>query len=179
MPDAWSVVLGDYDRHIESGHEQRIAIDRIVMHDNYENYQHDVVLMRLAGPANMQHDALVRKICLPFLATSSGSGSFEEQQPDNNEESYPFDAFDGGSNQLRKLQITRNAGQQQQMRRRNDKFIKERSVFNRDDDRTTYVAHFNQLHAVEKDKLSSTAPQQQHHHQFHKTRTKVNVSTNK
>lgn len=173
MPDAWSVVLGDYDRHIESGYEQRIAIDRIVMHDNYENYQHDVVLMRLARPANMQPDALARKICLPFLSTNvgfgGGSGSLEEGgSGDDN------DSFDGSSNQLRKLQIMRNGGQS---RRRNDKFIKERSVFNRgqddddddaaaadDDARKKYVTNFNQFH------FAFDKPT--HHH----SKSKVNVS---
>lgn len=156
MPDAWSVVLGDYDRHIESGHEQRIAIDRIVMHDNYENYQHDVVLMRLARPANTRPEALARKICLPFVATSSGSSLEEYPDPDD------IDAFDGSSNQLRKLQLRNNVGVSGgglanvvgvQKRRRNDKFIKERSIFNRITD--DHATNFNHLHLAAADKTSN------------------------
>lgn len=42
LPPLWSVVLGEYNRHIESGYEQRITVDRIVMHNDYEDYQHDL-----------------------------------------------------------------------------------------------------------------------------------------
>lgn len=161
------MVLADYDRHIESGYEQRIAIDRIVMHDNYENYQHDVVLMRLARPASIQRDALARKICLPFVATSSSSGSASVELEGEDD----IDAFDGSSNQLRKLQIMRNAGQS---RRRNDKFIKDRNAFNRFNDeadsaggdhRHQYVT--NQFHfAFDKPTRQQQFP----------SRAKVNVS---
>lgn len=179
MPDAWSVVLGDYDRHIESGYEQRIAIDRIVMHDNYENYQHDVVLMRLARPANIQSDALARKICLPFKATSSSSsnsgGDSSVEEPSNGGAGAGVgdvgdDAFDGNSNQLRKLQIQRNGGQS---RRRNDKFIKDRSAFNRvEDGRKKYVTNYNQYHfAFDKPAEAS------HHDRQQQAKSKVNVST--
>lgn len=186
LPDAWSVVLADYDRHIESGFEQRIAIDRIVMHDNYENYQHDVVLMRLARPANIQQDALARKICLPFVATSSssgGGGSSGSASGEPLEGEEDIDAFDGSSNQLRKLQLMRNAGGGNGggSRRRNDKFIKERSVFNRVNndnpndyyDRKKYVTNFNQFHFAF-DKPTGTATHQQHQLP---AKSKVNVST--
>lgn len=177
MPDAWSVVLGDYDRHIESGYEQRIAIDRIVMHDNYENYQHDVVLMRLARPANIQSDALARKICLPFRATSSSGGDLSLEEPSSGDAGDGVgdlgdDLFDGNSNQLRKLQIQRNGGQS---RRRNDKFIKDRSAFNRvEDGRKKYVTNYNQYH------FAFDKPAEASHHdrqQQQQAKSKVNVST--
>ena len=166
------MVLGDYDRHIESGYEQRIAIDRIVMHDNYENYQHDVVLMRLARPADLHQDALARKICLPFPATSSGSWSGEEgqeeQQEGQGEDRPDLDSFDGSSNNLRKLQMMRRRGGQMG-RRRNDKFVKERRLENLGgDEDLTGVNH--QFHfAFDKKK-------QQQHQEQHRPMAKVNVS---
>lgn len=42
LPPLWTVVLGEFNRHVESGYEQRISVDRIVMHQDYENYQHDL-----------------------------------------------------------------------------------------------------------------------------------------
>ena len=35
-------MLGEYNRHIESGTEQRISIEKIVMHDKYHNFQNDL-----------------------------------------------------------------------------------------------------------------------------------------
>lgn len=130
---------------MESGFEQRIAIDRIVMHDNYENYQHDVVLMRLSRPANIQRNALARKICLPFVSTGTGGGS--SSASGSSETGDDIDVFDDSSNQLRKLQMRRN-GAMQKIRRRNDKFVKERSSSFGDTgglgDRKKYVTNFNQ-----------------------------------
>lgn len=181
MPEAWSVVLGDYDRHIESGYEQRIAVDRIVMHDNYENYQHDVVLMRLSRPANTQRETLARKICLPFVSTSSSSGSSAETTIDD------IDSFDGSSNQLRKLQLQPQRRRNGQSRRRNDKFVKERSVVNRVDDqqhrhwstdRKKYVSNANQeFHFPNIDRRTQQQQQQQQSQQFLKSKVSVNGKT--
>ncbi|XP_062536109.1 uncharacterized protein LOC134205150 isoform X2 [Armigeres subalbatus] len=66
LPPLWTVVLGEYDRSHESGYEQRIPVDRIVLHDKYHNFKHDLVLMKLNKPANITPNSRVKKICLPF-----------------------------------------------------------------------------------------------------------------
>lgn len=42
LPALWTVVLGEHNRKIESGDEQRISVDKIVMHQKYHNFQHDL-----------------------------------------------------------------------------------------------------------------------------------------
>lgn len=42
LPPLWTVVLGEFNRHVESGFEQRISVEKIVMHHDYENFQHDL-----------------------------------------------------------------------------------------------------------------------------------------
>lgn len=42
LPPLWTVVLGEHNRMIESGHEQRISVEKIVFHEKYENFQHDL-----------------------------------------------------------------------------------------------------------------------------------------
>lgn len=126
----WSVVLGDYDRHIESGYEQRIAIDRIVMHDNYENYQHDVVLMRLSRPADLAENTITRQICMPFISTENRVDITRDPLFDDNDDwsNSASSLHDDNSNYLRRLgrMIARRGGSGKQ-RRRNDKFVHERN----------------------------------------------------
>lgn len=42
IPPMWTAVIGDYDRSTESGLEQRIQIENIFMHENYQNFQNDL-----------------------------------------------------------------------------------------------------------------------------------------
>lgn len=42
LPPLWTVVLGEYDRSHESGYEQRIPVDKIILHDKYHNFKHDL-----------------------------------------------------------------------------------------------------------------------------------------
>ncbi|EDW83421.1 uncharacterized protein Dwil_GK22326 [Drosophila willistoni] len=67
IPPLWTVVLGEHDRDVESGHEQRIPVEKIVMHHRYHNFRHDVVLMKLTKPADINRSSNVRRICLPFM----------------------------------------------------------------------------------------------------------------
>ncbi|TMW50892.1 hypothetical protein DOY81_004036 [Sarcophaga bullata] len=67
VPPLWTVVLGEYNRAIESGYEQRIPIDKIVLHKSYQNFLHDLVLMKLSMPADLSKKSNIRRICLPFL----------------------------------------------------------------------------------------------------------------
>ncbi|ETN66205.1 hypothetical protein AND_002009 [Anopheles darlingi] len=52
LPALWTVVLGEYDRRTESGYEQRIPVDKIILHEKYHNFKHDLVLLKLTRPAN-------------------------------------------------------------------------------------------------------------------------------
>ncbi|XP_030370393.1 transmembrane protease serine 3 [Scaptodrosophila lebanonensis] len=67
IPPLWTVVLGEHDRGVESGYEQRIPVEKIVLHRRYQNFRHDVVLMKLSKPADLTHTSNIRRICLPFL----------------------------------------------------------------------------------------------------------------
>lgn len=42
LPALWTVVLGEYNRTEESGFEQRIPVDKIVMHEKYHHFKHDL-----------------------------------------------------------------------------------------------------------------------------------------
>ncbi|KAH8383339.1 hypothetical protein KR009_008056 [Drosophila setifemur] len=67
IPPLWTVVLGEHDRDVESGNEQRIPVEKIVMHHRYHNFRHDVVLMKLSKPADLAKASNIRRICLPFM----------------------------------------------------------------------------------------------------------------
>ncbi|EDV94327.1 GH20242 [Drosophila grimshawi] len=67
IPPLWTVVLGEHDRNVETGNEQRISVDKIVLHHHYHNFRHDVVLMKLSKPADLSRTSHIRRICLPFM----------------------------------------------------------------------------------------------------------------
>lgn len=80
MPPLWTVVLGEYNRAIESGYEQRIPIEKIVLHKSYQNFLHDLVLMKLSMPADLAKKSNIRRICLPFLFNEPVSDSGDEEE---------------------------------------------------------------------------------------------------
>ncbi|KAL7727451.1 hypothetical protein ACLKA6_017572 [Drosophila palustris] len=71
IPPLWTVVLGEHDRNFESGNEQRIPVEKIVLHHQYHNFRHDVVLMKLSKPADLSRSSHIRRICLPFMLRES------------------------------------------------------------------------------------------------------------
>ncbi|XP_053688126.1 uncharacterized protein LOC128737499 [Sabethes cyaneus] len=77
LPALWTVVLGEYDRGHESGYEQRIPVDKIILHEKYHNFKHDLVLLKLNRPANMASDSRVKKICLPFADIKVNSVAYD------------------------------------------------------------------------------------------------------
>uniref|UniRef100_A0A182M165 Peptidase S1 domain-containing protein n=1 Tax=Anopheles culicifacies TaxID=139723 RepID=A0A182M165_9DIPT len=77
LPALWTVVLGEYDRRSESGFEQRIPVDKIILHEKYHNFKHDLVLLKLGKPANTSPNSRVRKICLPFADFKVNSMAFD------------------------------------------------------------------------------------------------------
>uniref|UniRef100_A0A182PSS7 Peptidase S1 domain-containing protein n=1 Tax=Anopheles epiroticus TaxID=199890 RepID=A0A182PSS7_9DIPT len=97
LPALWTVVLGEYDRRTESGFEQRIPVDKIILHEKYHNFKHDLVLLKLGKPANTSPNSRVRKICLPFADFKVNSMSFDprptqQSKPDlNSKPAYFFD----------------------------------------------------------------------------------------
>lgn len=142
LPPLWTVVLGEFNRHVESGYEQRISVDRIVMHQDYENYQHDLgimfipkskvdsnlvylfclsirqVMIKLAEPADMGAATHVRKICLPFIAFK-----YPQSVADNDVDALLDDGPDRWSvpdrddNQLRAIKLGTNRGRGPSARR--------------------------------------------------------------
>ncbi|XP_055536234.1 plasma kallikrein [Wyeomyia smithii] len=77
LPALWTVVLGEYDRGHESGYEQRIPVDKIILHEKYHNFKHDLVLLKLNRPANMAPNSRVKKICLPFADIKVNSVAYD------------------------------------------------------------------------------------------------------
>uniref|UniRef100_A0A182JV34 Peptidase S1 domain-containing protein n=1 Tax=Anopheles christyi TaxID=43041 RepID=A0A182JV34_9DIPT len=97
LPALWTVVLGEYDRRSESGFEQRIPVDKIILHEKYHNFKHDLVLLKLGKPANTSPNARVRKICLPFADFKVNSMAFDTrptQQSKGDPNSKPAYFFD-------------------------------------------------------------------------------------
>ncbi|XP_050082749.1 uncharacterized protein LOC126569591 [Anopheles aquasalis] len=90
LPALWTVVLGEYDRQTESGREQRIPVDKIILHEKYHNFKHDLVLLKLTRPANTSPSSRVRKICLPFADFKVNSMPFDPR-PEQQERPKPND----------------------------------------------------------------------------------------
>uniref|UniRef100_A0A182JMF0 Uncharacterized protein n=1 Tax=Anopheles atroparvus TaxID=41427 RepID=A0A182JMF0_ANOAO len=90
LPALWTVVLGEYDRRAESGFEQRIPVDKIILHEKYHNFKHDLVLLKLTRPANTAPNSRVRKICLPFADFKVNSMAFDPR-PDQQSRPKPSD----------------------------------------------------------------------------------------
>ncbi|XP_055680182.1 uncharacterized protein LOC129788161 [Lutzomyia longipalpis] len=122
LPPLWTAVLGEHDRSYESGYEQRIPIDKIIMHENYQNYQHDLVLMRLSRPADTHFPSFIRPICLP---SHIGASTIDDESH----------AADRNDNFLRRLIsfFTKKPPRKSQ-KRRNDKFFQDRHITNREND---------------------------------------------
>ncbi|XP_026471750.1 chymotrypsin-like elastase family member 2A [Ctenocephalides felis] len=63
----WTAVLGDWNRAVDNNFEQRIPVEKVVVHERFHHYQHDIVLMKLSRPANITRKSRVRLICLPNI----------------------------------------------------------------------------------------------------------------
>nr|CAD7200909.1 unnamed protein product [Timema douglasi] len=60
----WTAVLGEWDRNVEEDTEIRIPVDRIFVHESFNNYQHDIALMKLSRSVTTKENHL-QAICLP------------------------------------------------------------------------------------------------------------------
>jgi len=61
----WTVVAGEHDRNLEEGPEQRLLVEKVIMHDRYHQYHHDIALLKLRDPVALNQTNFVRSICLP------------------------------------------------------------------------------------------------------------------
>nr|CAI5869842.1 unnamed protein product [Callosobruchus analis] len=66
LAELWTAVLGDWDREVEEYSEQRIPIEKVILHERFHNFQHDIALMKLARPVKVAAaESRVRAVCLP------------------------------------------------------------------------------------------------------------------
>lgn len=66
LPALWTAVLGEYNREEETGHEQRIPVEKVFIHDKYQHFTNDLAMLKLSRPAFISVESQVGKICLPF-----------------------------------------------------------------------------------------------------------------
>ncbi|XP_047472277.1 chymotrypsin-like elastase family member 2A isoform X1 [Penaeus chinensis] len=60
----WQVVLGEYDRSERSGHEAVLGVVTVVTHDDFNDYQNDIAMLKLQPLSKMASPSLT-PICLP------------------------------------------------------------------------------------------------------------------
>ncbi|GJQ73915.1 hypothetical protein Trydic_g18849 [Trypoxylus dichotomus] len=60
----WTAVLGDWDQDLEEKTEQRIPIEKVILHERFHNFQHDIALMKLSRPVKLT-GSRIRAVCLP------------------------------------------------------------------------------------------------------------------
>ncbi|XP_055847873.1 uncharacterized protein LOC129913298 isoform X2 [Episyrphus balteatus] len=110
LPPLWTVVLGEYNRVVESGYEQRIPVEKIVLHKSYHNFLHDLVLMKLSVPADLTKKSNIRRICLPFIFDENVQSSLETSSSSSLEDHDNVDTWntlDKMDNFLRSVQTRR------------------------------------------------------------------------
>ena len=58
-------MLGEHDDTVEEGWEQRLGVEKILVHPNYDDYwtDFDLALVKLATPAHMSEH--VAPVCFP------------------------------------------------------------------------------------------------------------------
>lgn len=48
----WTAVLGEHDRLVEEGYEQRLMVEKIVMHERFKEYHNDLGMFRFFSADN-------------------------------------------------------------------------------------------------------------------------------
>jgi len=61
----WTVVAGEHDRTLEEGTEQRIMVEKVIIHERFRQYHHDIALMKLMEPVIFNQSNYIRSVCLP------------------------------------------------------------------------------------------------------------------
>ncbi|OXU17207.1 hypothetical protein TSAR_005291 [Trichomalopsis sarcophagae] len=59
----WTAVVGEWELDSGGRGSARLPVERVILHERFENYVHDIALMKLARPAPLSK--VVRTICLP------------------------------------------------------------------------------------------------------------------
>ncbi|XP_026671226.1 chymotrypsin-like elastase family member 2A [Ceratina calcarata] len=59
----WTAVVGEWELDSGGRGSARLPVERVVLHERFNNYMHDIALMKLARPAPLSK--MVRTICLP------------------------------------------------------------------------------------------------------------------
>ncbi|XP_060526558.1 transmembrane protease serine 9 isoform X2 [Cylas formicarius] len=72
----WTAVLGDWDREVEENSEERIQIEKIILHERFHNFQHDIALMKLSRPVKFSKSTRVRAVCLPSTRMTHNQTDF-------------------------------------------------------------------------------------------------------
>ena len=38
----WTAVLGEHDRNVEEGSEQRLMVEKVILHERFKEYHNDI-----------------------------------------------------------------------------------------------------------------------------------------
>ncbi|XP_076624424.1 chymotrypsin-like elastase family member 2A [Colletes latitarsis] len=68
----WTAVVGEWELDSGGRGSARLPVERVVIHERFNNYVHDIALMKLARPAPLSK--VVRTICLPEPGEELASG---------------------------------------------------------------------------------------------------------
>jgi len=61
----WTVVAGEHDRTFEEGTEQRLMVEKVIIHERFRQYHHDIALLKLMEPVDLNLSNYISSICLP------------------------------------------------------------------------------------------------------------------
>ncbi|KAL6424468.1 hypothetical protein ACFW04_009906 [Cataglyphis niger] len=68
----WTAVVGEWELDSGGRGSARLPVEKVILHDRFNNYVHDIALMKLARPAPLSK--VVRTICLPGPGQYLGKG---------------------------------------------------------------------------------------------------------
>ncbi|GAB6023504.1 hypothetical protein CHUAL_008281 [Chamberlinius hualienensis] len=64
-PKYWTAILGKNNLRVKEPGEMPMKISRIIIHNNFSEYHHDLALIKLIRPVKTQSTDLIKHICLP------------------------------------------------------------------------------------------------------------------
>lgn len=64
-PNYWTVVVGKYNLKVKEPGEVTHRISRIILHEDFREYHHDLALIKLLQPVKTQNTDFIKTICLP------------------------------------------------------------------------------------------------------------------
>ena len=64
-PEDYTLTVGDFEIGAHEGHEQKMQIEKIVLHEQYDssNFDYDIALIKLSNP--ISYTERVKPVCLP------------------------------------------------------------------------------------------------------------------